>query len=137
MKGAFSRAGRVGKAGRFIAAGRGFTLLEVMVSMAIVSGVVMAIITSLNFHLGVVERESGKLTATFLARQKYEETRLFGPPKGSSAKGDFSEGFEGFSWEYASEDFSLPGVKKVMVSVSWGEGESVDIETYEEEVQTK
>lgn len=113
-------------------ANRGFTLLEVMIAVAIISGVVMTVITSLNFHLGVMERESGKLTATFLARQKYEETRLYGPPPTGKDKGGFSENYEGFSWEYASDEFFVPGVKRVLVSVTWGEGESVDIETYEE-----
>ncbi len=103
-----------------------------MIAVAIISGVVMTVVASLNFHLGVVDRERGKLTATFLARQKYEETRLYGPPPTGRAKGDFSEGYEGFSWEYVSEDYSLPGIKRVLVSVLWNDGESVDIETYEE-----
>jgi len=123
LKDAYNRPGR---------ASSGFTLLEVMIAVAIISGVVMTIITSLNFHLGVMERERARLTATFLARQKYEETKLYGPPPTGKAKGGFSEDYEGFSWEYASEDSLLPGVKRVLVSVLWGDGESVDIESYEE-----
>ena len=52
-----------------------------MIALAIVSGVVTTVITSLNFHLSAVERNRDKVVATFLARQIYEETRLFGPPK--------------------------------------------------------
>jgi general secretion pathway protein I len=120
------------KKSRLVFSGKGFTLLEVMIAVAIVSGVVVTIITSLNFHLSVVDRESGKLTATLLARQKYEETRLLGPPVAGTKEGKFSDAFEGFSWKYRSADSFLPGVKKVLVTVSWGEGESVDIESYEE-----
>jgi general secretion pathway protein I len=110
---------------------RAFTLLEVMVALMIVSGVVLTIISSMNFHLGVVLRESGKLTATFLARQKYEETRLFGPPPGGSANGSFTDAFEGYSWRYNTEDTFVEGIKKVKVNVTWASGE-VDIESYRE-----
>ncbi len=109
---------------------RGFTLLEVMISLAIISGVVATVITSLNFHLGAVEQNRDKVVATFLAREKYEETRLFGPPQ--TRKGEFREGFERFSWEYAREDYLLPGIKKVLVTVVWNDGDFVEIETYEE-----
>lgn len=108
----------------------GFTLLEVMIALAIVSGVVATVITSLNFHLGAVEQNRDKVVATFLAREKYEETRLFGPPE--TGKGGFREGLEDFSWEYAREDYLIPGVKKVLVTVFWNDGDSVEIETYEE-----
>jgi general secretion pathway protein I len=109
----------------------GFTLLEVMIALAIVSGVVVTVITSLNFHLSAVERNRDKVVATFLARQIYEETRLLGPPKGK--KGKFEEGFENFSWEYVREDYLYPGIKRVLVTVLWNDGDSVEIETYEEE----
>ncbi|MBE9532468.1 MAG: hypothetical protein IME98_06645 [Proteobacteria bacterium] len=103
-----------------------------MIALAIVSGVVMTVVGSLNFHLSAVEKNRDKVVATFLARQKYEETRLTGPPK--SSKGNFEKGFENFSWEYAREDYLLPGIKKVMVTVLWNDGDSVEIETYEEEL---
>jgi general secretion pathway protein I len=104
-----------------------------MIALAIVSGVVVTIITSLNFHLSAVERNRDNVVATFLAREKYEETRLFGPPK--NKKGEFEEeGFEKFSWEYEREDYLLPGIKRVLVTVLWNDGDSVEIETYEEEV---
>ena len=50
-------------------------------------------------------------------------------------KGEFEEeGFENFSWEYEREDYLLPGIKRVLVTVLWNDGDSVEIETYEEEV---
>ena len=110
----------------------GFTLLEVMIALAIVSGVVVTVVTSLNFHLLAVERNRDKVVATFLARQKYEETRLFGPPK--SSKGEFAEGFDDYSWEYVREDYLYPGIKRVLVTVLSSDGGSVEIETYEEEL---
>lgn len=117
--------------GAFKKDARGFTLLEVMIALAIVSGVVMTVVTSLNFHLSAVERNRDKVVATFLAREKYEESRLYGPPKNN--KGTFEDGFTDYSWEYVREDALYPGIKKVIVTVLWNDGDSVEIETYEEE----
>jgi prepilin-type N-terminal cleavage/methylation domain-containing protein len=36
---------------------KGFTLLEVMISLAIVGGLLLTMIYSLNYHLGVAERQ--------------------------------------------------------------------------------
>lgn len=110
----------------------GFTLLEVMIALAIVSGVVATIITSLNFHLSAVERNRDKVVATFLARQKYEESRLFGPPK--DKRGEFGKDFPNFSWEYVREDYLYPGIKRILVTVFWNKSDSIEIETYEEEL---
>lgn len=117
--------------GEFHRSSRGFTLLEVMVALVIVSGVVVTVITSLNFHLSAVGQNRDKVVATFLAREMYEETRLSGPPE--SDKGEFSEDYKEFSWEYTREDYLYPGIKKVQVTVLWNDGDSVEIEAYEAE----
>lgn len=108
----------------------GFTLLEVMIALVIISGVVVTVIGSLNFHLSIVGRNRDNVVATFLARQVYEESRLFGVPK--KKKGKFDKDFENFSWEYAREDYLYPGIKRVLVTVFYNESDSVEIVTYEE-----
>ncbi len=107
----------------------GFTLLEVMIAVAILAGVIVTVITSLNYHIGVVERNKDITIATLLAREKLEEIRINGIKE--TQKGDFTPRFDRFSWKYNREDHDFPGIKKVYLTVSWGEGEKVSLETYE------
>lgn len=104
---------------------KGFTLLEIMVALAILSGVVITILTSLNYHLKAVDRIKAITTATLLAKEKVEEISLQGIPK--VVEGDLSGGFQ---WRLSTEDTILPGVKKIYLTVSWGKDGKVLIETY-------
>lgn len=112
----------------------GFTLLEVIVALAILSGLVITLIVTLNFHIGFVERNKALTTATLLAREKLEELRL--GEVSESAKGDFAARFEGFTWKYDTGggdggETGLVGLKKVSLTVFWGEGERLTLVAYE------
>lgn len=108
---------------------KGFTFIEVMVALAILSGVIVTVITTLNYHLTVVERLRKTTYAAMLARVKIEEINILGPP--SSAQGDFTAyGRPEYGWKYIGEDFMIKGVKKVHVTVTWDNGQSFTIETY-------
>ncbi|MEK7773476.1 MAG: prepilin-type N-terminal cleavage/methylation domain-containing protein [Deltaproteobacteria bacterium] len=108
---------------------KGFTFIEVMVALAILSGVIVTVVTTINYHLTVVERLRKTTYAAMLARVKIEEINILGPPP--SAQGDFtSYGRPEYGWEYISEDFMIKDVKKVHVTVTWGGGQSFTIETY-------
>lgn len=107
----------------------GFTFLEVMVALAILSGVVVAVATALNFHLNTVGRLRKTGYAAMLARVKMEEINISGPPP--AAQGDFTTyGHPEYGWAYVSEDFMIKGVKKVHVTVTWDGGQGYTIETY-------
>ena len=49
---------------------RGFTLLEVLIALAIVGGLLVTLIYTLNYHLGLVERQETITVATLLAKNK-------------------------------------------------------------------
>ena len=49
---------------------KGFTLLEVLIALAIVGGLLVTLIYSLNYHLGLVERQEIITVATLLAKGK-------------------------------------------------------------------
>lgn len=108
---------------------RGFTFLEVMVALAILSGVVVTVAATLNYHLNTVERLRKTEYAAMLARVKMEEINISGPP--SAAQGDFAAyGHPEYNWAYVSEDFMIKGVKKVHVTVTWDSNQGYTIETY-------
>lgn len=96
--------------------GRGFTLLEVMISLAIVGGLLVTLIYSLNYHLGIAEGHRTVTVSTGLAKEKmYDMER--NPVAG---KGRFPEPYAGFSYETSIRNSSFPGMSEISVVVTDG-----------------
>ncbi|MDP2688988.1 MAG: prepilin-type N-terminal cleavage/methylation domain-containing protein [Deltaproteobacteria bacterium] len=100
---------------------RGFTLLEVMISLAILAGVVAALAASLNYHLGVVAQNRDIMLGTMLGREKTGEWGLLGLPP--APEGAFPPPFEKFSWTVARKDLKVMNVVRLDLKVSWKEGD--------------
>ncbi len=99
-----------------VTAKRGFTLLEVMISLAIVGGLLVTLIYTLNYHLGIAERHRIITTSASLAKEKmYAMER-----KPVTDKGQFPEPYSSFSYETAVRDSSFPGMSEISVTVSDG-----------------
>ena len=107
----------------------GFTLLEIMIAIAILSGVIITIIGSLNYHLSFVQRDRDITIATLLAKEKLEEIKILGISQ--VKEGNFIPRVEGFIWKYDTEELDIKGIKKIYLTVSWGKSESISMETYE------
>lgn len=104
----------------------GFTLLEVLISLAILSGVIVTVITVMNSHIAASMSLSESSQAMVIAREKIEQVHLYGAPEtGKSA----STVIDGYSFRYTAEKIQ-PGLEKVCALVSWGTNEHVDICTY-------
>lgn len=102
----------------------GFTLLEVMVALAIlaVSLVVLLGLRNRDVQLQAYARDLTR--ATLLARQMAAGIDLAGPPELGYQEGDFGEDEPGFAWQrqvtpFMSE-FIGDRVHEVRVSVLWG-----------------
>jgi len=102
---------------------RGFTLLEIMIALAILSIGLMAIFTAQGTSLRASGRAENIQTASMLAQQKMTEKLLELEPeiaKGSfpddtkNDQGNFDKPLEDFRWEFF--------VKKVEIPVAGGEG---------------
>ena len=52
-----------------------------MIALAIVSGVVVTVVTSLNFHLSAVERNRDKVVATFSGQREVRGDEALWPAK--------------------------------------------------------
>ena len=95
---------------------KGFTLLEVLVALAIMSGVILTTIVSFNYHLGIVVRDKDETAAILLARGKVDDPDFSLLPAG---KGNFSPQRPDISWEKSFLPTQIPGVKKMVFTVSW------------------
>ena len=93
---------------------RGFTLLEVMVSLAIMAGVILTVLGSVNYHLGIVANERDNTTLTLLARNIVDKNKLV-PTKG---EGTFAPTHPELSWKVDSLPTDYPILQKWVVKVT-------------------
>jgi len=95
---------------------KGFSLLEVLIALAIMSGVIMTVIVSFNYHLGVVVRDKEETTAVLLARAKIDDPGFLDLPTG---KGTFAPARADIAWEKSITATELPGVQRMILTVNW------------------
>jgi general secretion pathway protein I len=95
---------------------KGFTLLEVMVALAIMAGVILTVISSFNYHLAVVSRDRQETIAVLLARAKLDDPVFLPNDKG---KGTFAPDWPGIVWTTDIKPTDYPGVNRVIFTVSW------------------
>jgi len=103
----------------FILCRRGFTLLEVLIALAIISGLLITLIYTVNYQLGIVERQETVTVATLLAKSALTELEK----KPESKKGKFEAPYETYSYETAVKDSPYPGVNEIAVIVTAGKEE--------------
>ncbi len=101
---------------------KGFTLLEVMIALAIIGGVLVTLIYSLNYHLGIAGRDEAVTVATMLAQEKMVDAEL----SPLSASGDFDSPYEAFHYKTDVSESEFPGFSELSVTVTT-ENESVTL----------
>ncbi len=98
----------------------GFTLLEVMIALAIMAGVILTVISSFNYHLSVVNRDREETIAVLLARSKLDDPLFNVKVPG---KGTFAPDWPGFAWETVVQPAAIPGtaglLNQLTLTVSW------------------
>lgn len=106
---------------------RGFTLLEVMVALAIMASVVLTLLGSVNYHIGIIANERDSTTRTLLARTRLAEMEQ-APAKG---EGTFAPSHPELRWKSDLLPADLPGLQKLVVKVWRGtDGREVKLERY-------
>jgi general secretion pathway protein I len=106
----------------------GFTLLEVMVAMAIIAIAMTAVLNSQSQSISLAGEAKFSTTATLLAQMKIAEISRGNPQDLISDSGDFEEDFPGYTWEvkvenvYADLPENVPNhLKQMDVTIFWGE----------------
>ncbi len=105
----------------------GFTLLEIMLALAVVGGLLITLLYSLNYHLGIAERHGTVTIATMLAKSKLLEAEK----NPAITKGDFPGPYTQYHFTTDMKDSPYPGIAEFSVTVANGK-ESV---TFSELIQ--
>lgn len=95
----------------------GFTLLEIMISLAIIGGLLVTVIYTLNYHLSLAERQEFQTTATMLSKNKMAEAEK----NPVASKGEFPEPYADYSYATVTTESPYPGVSVLTVDVSRGD----------------
>ncbi len=101
----------------------GFTLLEMMIALAIVSIALVSLLGLSNRSILVQERIQRLTRGTLLAQQLISEEELAGGIKRDWQPREdvFLEPYADFRWQVSYQETLITNVKQVTVSVLWGD----------------
>jgi general secretion pathway protein I len=109
---------------------RGFTLLEVMIAVAVLTIALAAILGLQSRSLTLASESRFQTTAALLAQGKMAEVAVAGIGDLTSDSGDFGDVFSGYAWRLSVQNTDLPGLekmkgrlKRIDLEVTCGEGE--------------
>ena len=124
----------------------GFTLLEVLLAIALLAIALPILLGLRNFDLELQERASELTAATLLAQEKLLETELVGQYAIGESTGDFPNiplGTQltmeavpravGYKWKRTIAPTPLELIREIRIKVSWFRGgleEAVEVSTY-------
>ena len=95
---------------------RGFTLLEVMVALAIMASVILTVLGSLNYHLDSIAAERDNTTLTLLARNRLVELEQQGGLQ-QKGEGTFAPAHADITWRAELFPAKIPALQKLVVTV--------------------
>ncbi len=94
---------------------RGFTLLEIMVALAILGGVIVTALVSISYHLSVMDADMESTLSAMLARSRLAEVRLTKRP--DEARGEFEAPYGNFVWAYEGKTGRYSGLWNESITV--------------------
>jgi general secretion pathway protein I len=95
----------------------GFTLLEVLVAVAVMAIALVGILKANYQSLSALAESRARTTAVLLAGNKLAEVEAAGAGKWNEFQGDFGEEHPGFTWRVESEPTTEAGLVRVAVIV--------------------
>ena len=106
---------------------KGFTLLEVMVAVALIAIALTALLGSQSQSVSFANSAKFETMAALLAQAKMSEIVLEDGGDLSSNSGGFGEDYPGYAWSATVSDVSIPGeeilsdyLKQIDLAVTWG-----------------
>ena len=106
----------------------GFTLLEVMVAIALIAIALTAVLGSQSQSVSLAGEARVSTTAALLAQSKMAQIELQNPEDLTADSGDFGEDFPGYTWKLRVSNVMLDRpenvsdhLKQVDLTIAWGE----------------
>jgi len=106
---------------------RGFTLLEVMIAVALIAIALVTLLGSQSQSVSFANSAKFETMAALLAQSKMSEMTIQGADSLSSDSGNFGDDYPGYAWEATVSDISLEGMdtisdylKQIDLTVTWG-----------------
>ncbi|MDY6842627.1 MAG: prepilin-type N-terminal cleavage/methylation domain-containing protein [Thermodesulfobacteriota bacterium] len=112
---------------------KGFTLFEVLVSLAIIGIALVLILESFSLSLKTSSESRNISLATLLANDKMVEIETEGFPETGEENGVFEPPYSDFRWIKSVEDLEIEGVRRAVVGVYWKDekhDDGVTLETF-------
>jgi general secretion pathway protein I len=104
---------------------QGFTLLEVLVALAVLAVALVSLLGLQNRNLLLSIQAERLSTSTLLVREMLTRTQLEGPEAARVTSGDFADFHPGqypeFRWHRTVRPAPLAGLWELRVGVTWGE----------------
>lgn len=97
----------------------GFTILEVLVAIFIISFGLLALIRALSGGLMGSKKSHDVTVATLLAQGKMEETRAAGYPDTGTTDDTFAIPHDNFEWEMTVDSTGTTNLREISLSVYW------------------
>jgi len=106
--------------------GSAFTLLEVMIAVAVIAVALMALLGSQSQGLSLANESRFNTTASLLAQAKMAEIEARSDQGDLvSGSGDFGEDFPGYAWDISVQNVSFTGVYQIADRLK-----KIDLEVY-------
>ena len=106
---------------------RGFTLLEVMIAVALIAISLTTLLGSQAQSVSYANSAKFETMAALLAQSKMSEITIQHADSLSSDSGDFGDDYPGYAWEATVSDISIEGMdtisnylKQIDLTVTWG-----------------
>jgi general secretion pathway protein I len=97
---------------------RAFTLLEVMIAMAILAITLVAVYQSQSQSISMAGGSRFLTTASLLAQGRMVEVDAAGPLGITAGNGDFGEAFPDYRWQLEVTDTEIEVLKKLTLTVT-------------------
>ena len=106
---------------------KGFSLLEVMIAVALIAIALTALLGSQSQSVSFANSAKFETMAALLAQSKMSEIAMQEADELSGDSGDFGDDYPGYAWEATVSDISIEGadnisdyLKQIDLTVTWG-----------------
>jgi len=108
----------------------GFTLLEIMIALAVVSISFVVLLGLRNRDISLASYSRNITVSTLLARQKITEVSVEGFPELGFSEGGFGETYPKFKWRQEVKQTPFEMVRELDLSVVWKEGRREEVSRF-------